>query len=119
MVIKSNIFRSALICTWAFTAVAFLSSCDGNKKNASSEGLRDYKVSAIQLDSTWGYRIFQDTVPVIEQKIIPGLPGNTGFNSKQEALKTGELVVKKLNKGIFPPSVSREELDSLGIQYNH
>jgi len=117
-VIKSSKnFRSALICTWAFAAAVFLSSCDGNKKNASSEGLRAYKVSAIHLDSTWGYRISQDTVPVIEQKIIPGLPGNAGFSTEQEALKTGDLVVKKLNQGIFPPSVSRQELDSLGITY--
>jgi len=116
---SSNIFRSALICTWAFTAAVFFSSCNGNKENASSEGLRDYKVSSIRLDSTWGYRISQDTVPVIEQKIIPGLPGNAGFNTEQEALKTGRLVVKKLNQGIFPPSVSRQELDSLGIIYQH
>lgn len=108
---------SAQICLWAFAAVVFFSSCQGKKENAGSEGLRNYKVSAIKLDSTWGYRISQDTVPVIEQKIIPGLPGNAGFSTEQDAIKTGGLVVKKLNQGLFPPSVSREELDSLGIKY--
>lgn len=117
MINKSNIFRSALICSWAFTAFIFFFSCNGKKENSGSEGLRGYKVSSMKLDSTWGYRITQDTVPVIEQKIIPGLPGNTGFSTEQDAIKTGELVVKKLNQGDFPPSVSREELDSLAIKY--
>ena len=116
MIKKLTYIRTALICLGTFATATFFSSCNGNKKS-ESEGLRSYKVSAIPLDSAWGYRIYQDSVPVIEQKIIPGLPGNVGFNTEQEALKTGELVISKLKKGIFPPSVSKQELDSLGIVY--
>ena len=106
----------------AFAGAAGLYSCNGSKdKSSNSEGLRNFKVTAIQLDSAagWGYRINQDTVPVIEQKFIPGVQGKAGFKTKQEAVKTGDLVVSKLEKGIWPPSVSLEELDSLGITFQH
>jgi len=119
-VTKKSIIKIALICILTFAGAAFLSSCNGGKKSADSEGLRNFKVTAISLDSAgWGYRIHQDTVPVIEQKFIPGLPGRAGFKTEKEALKTGALVVSKLEKGIWPPSVSEEELDSLGITFAH
>jgi len=102
-----------------FAATAFISSCKGKKEKSDSEGLRSYTVSSIQVDSTWGYRIYQDTVPVIEQKNIPGLPGNNGFKTEKEAIITGELVKHKLETGAFPPSITKEELDSLGITYPH
>ncbi|WP_254412332.1 DUF4907 domain-containing protein [Dyadobacter diqingensis] len=74
-------------------------------------------MSAIPVDSTWGYRIYQDTVAIIEQRNIPGLPGNSGFKTEEQALSIGKLVVDKLGKGVFPPSVSIPELDSLKITY--
>ncbi|MDQ6481589.1 DUF4907 domain-containing protein [Dyadobacter sp. LHD-138] len=119
MIKKSIHFRIALICIWTFAVTIFISSCHAKKENANSEGLRNYKVSAIPVDSTWGYRIYQDTVAIIEQRVIPGLPGNSGFKTEQQALSVGELVISKLEKGVFPPSVSVKELDSLDIAYPH
>lgn len=121
MIKKSNI-KIALICILTFAGAAGLYSCNkGKEKSADSEGLRNFKVTAIPLDSAagWGYRIYQDTIPVIEQKFIPGVQGNAGFKTEQEALKTGALVISKLEKGIWPPSVSEKELDSLGITFQH
>ena len=117
MIKKSINFRFALICSWTFAVTIFISSCNAKKENSNSEGLRNYKVSAIPADSTWGYRIYQDTVAIIEQKNIPGLPGISGFKTEDEALSVGNLVVNKLEKGVFPPSVSIQELDSLKITY--
>lgn len=102
-----------------FAGSASLTSCNGNKgKGSNSEGLRNFKVSTIALDSLgWGYRIYEDTVPVIEQKFIPGVQGTNGFKTEEQALKTGQLVVSKLERGIWPPAISEQELDSMGITY--
>lgn len=119
---KKSIIKIALICILTFAGSAGLYSCNGSKdKSSNSEGLRNFKVTTILLDSAagWGYRIYQDTIPVIEQKFIPGVQGRVGFKTEQEATKTGELVISKLGKGIWPPSVSEEELDSLGITLQH
>lgn len=119
---KKSIIKIALICILAFAGAAGLYSCNGSKENGSnSEGLRNFKVTVIPLDSAagWGYRIYQDTIPVIEQKFIPGVQGKAGFKTEQEATKTGQLVISKLEKGIWPPSVSEKELDSLGITFQH
>jgi len=118
---KSTFNRFALICAWTFTAAFFFSSCKGNKEKSGGEGPRHFRVSPIKPDSAtdWGYRILEDTIPVIEQRFIPGVQGTVGFETKDQALKTGALVVSKLNKGIWPPTITMQELDSLGIVYPH
>ncbi|TKT90465.1 DUF4907 domain-containing protein [Dyadobacter frigoris] len=117
---KKSIIKIALICILAFAGAAYLFFHKGDKISSDSEGLRNFKVAAIPLDSAeWGYRIYQDTIPVIEQKFIPGVQGNAGFKSEEEALKTAGLVKSKLEKGIWPPAVSAEELDSMGITFQH
>lgn len=118
MLVKNKKF-SITLGVLAFAAVVYfgLPFLKGGKNTLSSEGLRHFSVKAFEDNKTWAYRIYQDTVPVIEQKSVPGIAGNTGFQSREDALKTGELVKSKLNKGIFPPTISRTELDSLGIRY--
>ena len=108
-----------LVSVLAFGVVAYFSFPHiGNSKNASNgEGLRHFRVEAFQEPSGWAYRIYEDTTAVIEQRSVPGIQGNNGFVSKEQALKTGALVVSKLDKGVFPPTVSRNELDSVGISY--
>ncbi len=76
-----------------------------------------FKTDVFAGSSGWGYRItLNDTIRLIDQPMIPGREGNTGFRTREEAQKTADLVVAKLKKGILPPSVSRKELDSLGIK---
>ncbi len=63
----------------------------------------------------WGYKILNNQNLFINQPVIPSLPGNAGFSAEKHALKTAEYIVYKLENGIFPPSITPEELDSLGV----
>lgn len=109
--------RILIIGLLAFAAAICFVFLKGRKTDQGGEGLSRFKVETIRADSGWGYRIRQDTTPVIEQKVIPGVPGANGFRTEQEAAKTAALVKDKLSKGIFPPTISAAELDSLGIDY--
>lgn len=65
----------------------------------------------------WGYNISEKGKRIIDQQTIPGVPGNQGFRTSEEAQKVAELVIEKLEKGAFPPTVSEEELQKLGISW--
>lgn len=65
--------------------------------------------------NTYGYEIWVKNKLLIRQKSIPGLPGNRGFSKKQAAVKTARLVIKKLQQGIMPPTITPKDLDSLGV----
>ena len=66
-------------------------------------------------DESWGYSIAIDGRTYINQPNIPPLPGNKGFNTTDEAKRTGEFVSYKIRNNIMPPSVTVKELDSLGV----
>ena len=63
----------------------------------------------------YGYEITKDDAVIIHQSIVPGRPGNKGFQSERDAKAVAKLVIAKLDGGIMPPSVSIKELDSLKI----
>lgn len=63
----------------------------------------------------WGYSIFKGSALFIQQKTIPSIPGNSGFQTREDAEKVAEYVTSKLENDIFPPSVNPKELDSLGV----
>jgi hypothetical protein len=69
-------------------------------------------------DGTFGYYIFADGQMLIEQKSIPGVSGNKGFVSKEEAQRTAGFVIKKIKSGEMPPTVSVKELKKLNITAN-
>lgn len=66
-------------------------------------------------ENDWGYRIMAGDAVFINQPHIPAAQGNLGFSSKEKATIAGEFMMYKLNTGISPPTVSIEELDSLGV----
>lgn len=109
--------RILIIGILAFAAAIYLLFFKNQGLNQGGEGFSRFKVETIRGEYGWGYNIWQDTTLVIEQKVIPGVPGVNGFTTQQQAAKTGELVKQKLDRGIFPPTISVHELDSLGIQY--
>lgn len=64
----------------------------------------------------WGYDLYLEGKRVIHQPIIPARSGNNAFASEADARKTGDYAAQKfMNTGRFP-SITPEELDSLGIK---
>ena len=53
----------------------------------------------------------------IRQPNIPAIQGNQPFITEEDARATAMLMINKLEKGIMPPAVTVEELDSIGIIY--
>ncbi len=66
-------------------------------------------------NNTYGYNIKTNGRILIHQPNIPALPGNEGFNTEEAAISVAEMVIAKIRQNIFPPSVSVNELDSLGV----
>jgi hypothetical protein len=66
-------------------------------------------------NSEWGYQLFKDGQLMINQQNIPAIQGNKGFSSKNDAEKIATYILEKVKKGEFPPTISVEELDSLGV----
>lgn len=64
---------------------------------------------------TFGYEISADGNKIISQPNIPGLPGNDGFRTKNDAQKVARLAITKIQKGDFPPTISYEELKKLNV----
>jgi hypothetical protein len=66
-------------------------------------------------DDTFGYDIYVDGHLLIHQNTIPGIPGNKGFATAKQAERIAKLVIKKINAGQIPPTVTREELKKLKV----
>ncbi len=63
----------------------------------------------------WGYDIYADGKLYIHQPHIPAVNGNRGFQSQQNAEKAGNFAAYKIGNNIMPPTISVQELDSLGV----
>ena len=67
------------------------------------------------INNTFGYSIYINNKLKVYQPNIPGLPGNNGFKTKDDADKVARLVVDKIKKGETPPSVTPDELKKLNV----
>ena len=94
--------------------IVLLASCSDNKNKETVTGNGNYSIKTYQVDTSgWGYDIYQNEKVIIHQPYIPSINRNQHFKTKAGAIKTAELVIKKLNDKVFPPSLSRKEVDSL------
>ena len=74
-----------------------------------------YEVSPIKLNTGWGYIITMNNKIIIKQTHIPAIPENTNFQTKEDALKVGEFVLKRI-KTRLSPSITKNDLILLGIK---
>jgi hypothetical protein len=64
---------------------------------------------------TFGYDILLYDRPLVHQPNIPGLPGNDGFKTREQAKKVAVFVIRKIRKNEMPPTVSIDDLKNMGI----
>lgn len=107
---KQWIYISAIA---VFTLVISLFAYSHNKAKKGDDLLK-VEMKTFKTANGWGYEIDVDRKPYIKQETIPAIAGNKTFISKEDAETTGNVVMKKLLKGIRP-SVTSQEVMALGI----
>lgn len=61
----------------------------------------------------WGYDILVNDTIFIHQEYIPGLAGKKGFDEKQQAEKTSEIVLQKVKSGAGQPTLTTFEIEKI------
>ncbi len=79
-----------------------------------SQGSR-YDYLIMQNNSAFEIQILKGKEVIINQKHWPILAGNQSISSKKEAEKLANLFIKKLEKGIFPPTITPEEVEDIRL----
>ncbi|RUT78659.1 DUF4907 domain-containing protein [Ancylomarina longa] len=107
---KYKVLLIASVLIIAITAFYFYTT----KNESKSVAEKTWTLKTIKIDEGWGYAIYQNDMLTIKQNRIPAIPANTPFVSKESAQKVGEIVLQKI-KGHKIPSISKQELQNLGI----
>jgi hypothetical protein len=65
-------------------------------------------------DVGWCYQVFRGPKMILNQKHIPAVQGIKGFETKEKAEIAVNFIMERVNAGNERPSVTPEELDSIG-----
>ena len=115
MIRKRIILSIAILGLLGVILFIIVFSLKTKKENANQDaGMVQVTSVPIQTPAGWGYNIMVGDKIFIHQQCIPAIPGNKPFASKEDALKTAEVVIKKIVSHKLP-YVTRKELDSLNI----
>ncbi|HEY5773045.1 MAG TPA: DUF4907 domain-containing protein [Chitinophagaceae bacterium] len=113
------------ICLLIFSVISFITNAQSGSGEWANSPVRT-KVSndsdtsfniVTSANHTYGYEVFIRNKIVISQLTIPCKSGIEGFINKLDAEKVARLVIKKLSQGIMPPTVNKQELTSLKIDF--
>lgn len=77
-----------------------------------------YELRVVEGSLGWGYEIWKEGVMVINQTHIPAIQGLRAFDTQIQAEKAAEIIKIKLDQGVFPPTISIVELQSIGVETN-
>ena len=72
-------------------------------------------LASLETDNGWGYIIKNNDKIIIKQSIIPVIQNQKSFENEEDALKVGNLVLKKL-KANTPPTITKKDLILLSIK---
>jgi hypothetical protein len=67
--------------------------------------------------NSWGYELYVSGKLFIQQATIPGISGNTGFKTREQAERVARLITDKIRSGQMPPTVTPDDLKRLEIIY--
>ena len=117
LIIKGSLLLACMAAAPVILPAAlhpFLQEKSGVNPQSEKEknGTITYKVIRAAGNS-YGYDIYMNGKLYIHQTNVPGMPGNVGFQSKEAAEKTAQLVKDKLSKGETRPTVTVAELKQL------
>lgn len=91
-----------------------------HQKNLGVSPPNPYENSEITVEvfkegNGFGYDILIDGQIYVHQPTIPAIGGNQTFKSSSDAQRAADLVISKIRQGILPPTVSIEELQTIGV----
>jgi len=91
-----------------------------NKKTEKKTQINKYDgariwYEVVEVDSGWGYKIYKEDKVFINQPFVPAVNGKHYFKNKKDATLTAQLVIDKMAKKTGLPSVTLQELDSIGV----
>ena len=75
----------------------------------------ELNLESIKTSTGWGYVIKNNDRIIIKQSIIPVIPSQKSFETEQQALKVGNLVLQKL-KDKTSPTITKKDLILLSIK---
>lgn len=119
--IKQTVYRILLVALFLLFIFAGLPGIATSADETVKQKDNPYANAEITIkiipstNNTFGYDILLYGRPLVHQPSIPGLPGNDGFTTKEKAQKVAELVLKKIRNNEMPPTVTIEELNSMGV----
>ena len=105
---KAKMMMTKTMIWLLFCCGIILISC-GKKSN-------DLEINVTKQNSGYGYQILKKQKIIINQPFIPAIEGEKTFKNKEDAQKTADLVMNKIEKKMFP-KISIHELDSMKIAY--
>ena len=80
----------------------FLYSCRSGRS-------QQFTCHPIEVEGGYGYVVLRGADTLIRQPFMPAIGGRRPFYSRETALRTGQKVCAKLEKGL-PPTLSKEEV---------
>ena len=66
--------------------------------------------------SSFGYSIYADGNLYIQQNTIPSVAGAKGFSDINSAIKTAQLIIKKIKQGEMLPTITIKDLKKISVQ---